>query len=94
MTPTEYYTKILERVTGIHYDVARYDRGYDYVPPAIDALIDTIKLHEPKFTYPSGIPAGTCPRCFGCDLGPHPEDSPDAPCTTLDTIAQKLGVER
>lgn len=31
-------------------------------------------------------------QCRGCDPGPHPEDLPDAPCSTIQLIAEMLGV--
>jgi hypothetical protein len=88
----DYYTKILNAATSIRDDLARYDRGYDYVLPALDALIETIKLHEPK----PFLPDRDCGlyECHGCDPGPHAEGRADAPCSTLDAIGEALEVQR
>ena len=52
-------------------------------------LLDAIRaLHKPvrePFTALNGTP-GVFIRCHGCDLGPHPLDYPDWPCSTAELV--------
>lgn len=89
MTPTEYYTKILS-VATVARGTIDSSLFHAIVLPAVDALIETIKLHEPV----PCAPRSNIMECEGCDPGYRAEYNPDSPCSTLDTIAQKLGVER
>lgn len=60
------------------------------VLPTVDALIETIKLHEPVPCAPGSV----IMDCHGCDVGPHADFNAEAPCSTLLTIATALGVEQ
>lgn len=51
-----------------------------------------VELHRPRDTYPSGGSTGR-PLCFGCDMGPYPDDHADWPCSTVAVIAEGLGVD-
>lgn len=55
---------------------------------ARSALSEVVELHAPK--APRSMPCMV--TCKGCDLGPHPEDSPDWPCSTIATVNSYAGV--
>ena len=47
-------------------------------------LRNVVRLHAPRW--------GGWWHCEGCDLGPHPLDSPDWPCSTVELIAAEVGL--
>lgn len=50
--------------------------------PVLRAVVE---LHAPVWS--------TWWHCDGCDLGVHAEDTPDWPCSTVELIAEQLGVD-
>ena len=89
MNATDFYQKILSVAMVMRSPIIMSQ--YRVITlPALDALIEVIKIHEPVPCAPGSV----IMDCRGCDTGPHAEWAADAPCSTLLAIATALGVER
>jgi hypothetical protein len=60
--------------------------------PFAAAVKAVLELHKPQDTYGSSGTKRSYLQCTGCDQGPHYEDDPDWPCSTVLAIAAALGV--
>lgn len=78
MNAIEYHQKIVEALRSADPEQMRA------------ALQAVIQSHEPVPCAPGSM----IMDCRGCDAGTHAEWLAEAPCTTLDIVAQRLGVKR
>jgi hypothetical protein len=87
MDAMAFYNKILDEARRMR---EIQSKAYGANLLVFDALIEAIKAHEPV----PCAPGSEIMDCHGCDSGPHAEFLADAPCSTLDIIADALMVSR